>query len=55
MEYRCVATSLEGFIQQLAVAYIAHGYFFYVSAFVPEGKNPEAIDKKLLDKYGSEV
>src|SRR3954453_18591216 len=52
MEYRCVATSLEGFIQQLAVAYIAHGYYFYVSGFIPEGKDPEAIDRKLLDKYG---
>lgn len=52
MEYRCVATSLEGFIQQLAVAYIAHGYYFYVSGFIPEGKDPAAIDKKLLDKYG---
>jgi hypothetical protein len=52
MEYRCVATSLEGFIQQLAVAYVAHGYYFYVSGFIPEGKDPAAIDKKLLDKYG---
>src|SRR3954463_15579288 len=52
MEYRCVATSLEGFVQQLAVAYIAHGYYFYVTGFVPEGKDPEAIDRKLLDKYG---
>ena len=52
MDYHCVATSLEGFVQQLAVAYVAHGYYFYVSGFIPEGKNPEAIDKKLLDKYG---
>ena len=52
MQYRCVATSLEGFIQQLAVAYIAHGYYFYVSGFIPEGKDPETIDNKLLDKYG---
>jgi hypothetical protein len=52
MEYRCVATSLEGFIQQLAVAYIAHGYYFFVSGFVPEGKDPESVDRKLLEKYG---
>jgi hypothetical protein len=52
MEYRCVASTLEGFIQQLAVAYIAHGYFFYASGFIPEGKNPEAVDAKLLEKYG---
>lgn len=52
MEYRCVATSLEGFIQQLAVAYVAHGYYFYTSGFIPEGKDPKAVDQKLLDKYG---
>ncbi|HUQ95145.1 MAG TPA: hypothetical protein VM120_25935 [Bryobacteraceae bacterium] len=47
-----MATSLEGFVQQLAVAYIAHGYYFYVSGFIPEGKDPETVDRKLLDKYG---
>lgn len=52
MEYRCVATSLEGFIQQLAVAYVGHGYYFYVTGIVPEGISPESIDKILLDKYG---
>ncbi len=52
MEYRCVAGTLEGFIQQLAVAYVAHGYFFYVSGVVPEGKDPTAVDRKLREKYG---
>ena len=28
MDYRCVATSVEGFIQQLAVQYVTHGYSF---------------------------
>lgn len=49
--YRYEAKSLPGFIQQLAVAYVAHGYFFYVSGLVPEGKGPEAVDEKLLRKY----
>jgi len=26
--YRCEATSLEGFIQQLAVGYVSRGYVF---------------------------
>jgi len=26
MEYRCEATSVAGFVQQLAVGNIAHGY-----------------------------
>ena len=52
MEYRCVATSVEGFVQQLAVAYITHGYWFYVAGRIPEGKDPAAVDAKLIDRYG---
>jgi hypothetical protein len=51
MEYRYVATSIEGFIQQLAVAYVQHGYWFYVSGWVPERKDAAAVDRKLLDRY----
>lgn len=52
MEYRCVATSVEGFVQQLAVAYITHGYWFYVAGTIPEGKDPAVIDARLIDRYG---
>lgn len=52
MEYRCVATSVEGFVQQLAVAYITHGYWFYVTGTIPEGKDPAALDAKLINRYG---
>lgn len=52
MAYRCEATSVQGFIQQLAVGYIAHGYFFYVVGKMPEGKDPRRIDEKLIAKYG---
>jgi hypothetical protein len=52
MEYRCMATSLEGFVQQLASNILPHGYWFYVSGHVPEGKEPEAVDRKLIEKYG---
>jgi hypothetical protein len=52
MDYRCEATSVSGFIQQLAVGYVGRGYFFYVAGQVPEGKDPRAIDKKLIQKYG---
>jgi hypothetical protein len=52
MEYRCVTTSVEGFVQQLAVAYITHGYWFYVAGEIPEGKDPAAIDVKLINRYG---
>jgi hypothetical protein len=52
MEYRCVAASPIGFVQQLAVHYLAHGYWFYVQGLVPEGKDPILVDKKLTAKYG---
>jgi len=52
MEYRCVATSVEGFVQQLAVAYVTHGYWFYVTGEIPEHKDPAAVDRKLVERYG---
>ena len=52
MQYRCEAVSVEGFIQQLAVAYVARGYFFYVTGRVPEQKDPARVDEKLVARYG---
>jgi len=52
MRYRCEATSVAGFIQQLAVGYVARGYYFYVVGKVPEGKDPRLLDEKLVTKYG---
>ncbi|MGE0760845.1 MAG: hypothetical protein AB7O38_27795, partial [Pirellulaceae bacterium] len=51
MQYRCNATSVDGFIQQVAVAYIARGYWFYVSGRIPKHKNPELVDQKLIARY----
>lgn len=51
MEYRCVATSVIGLVQQLVSCYLPHGYWFYVSGVVPAGKAPEAVDAKLIEKY----
>ena len=52
MDYRCVATSPEGFVQQLAACYLPHGYWFYVSGFIPGNKDPDRVDRKLIWKYG---
>lgn len=52
MQYRAVATSVEGFVQQIACCYLRHGYWFYVSGHIPAGKDPRAIDRKLIEKYG---
>jgi len=50
--YRCVASSVEGFVQQVAVSYVGRGYWFYVAGCVPEGKDPVRVDQKLMEKYG---
>lgn len=55
MKYRHVTTTREGFIQILASNYLPHGYWFYVTGRIPEGKDPKAIDEKLLTKYGIEL
>lgn len=51
MNYRYEALSLEGFIQQLAVSYVAHEYWFYVVGRIPAHKDVRAVDEKLLRKY----
>src|SRR5689334_18499210 len=53
--YRCEATSIAGFVQQLAVSYIGNGYWFYVSGYVPEKKDPKMVDAKLIERYGIDV
>lgn len=55
MPYRCVATSPEGLVQQLAVSYLRHGYWYYVTGRIKRGKDPEAIDRKLIEKYGIDI
>lgn len=49
--YHCVAGSSIGFVQQLAVSYVATGHWFFVSGWVPEGKDPSLVDQKLLERY----
>jgi hypothetical protein len=52
MVYRAEAQSIAGFVQQLAVSYLGRGYWFYVSGWVPQGKEPRAVDDKLIRRYG---
>ena len=51
IEYPCVATSLEGFIQQVAVGYVKNHYRYYVMGYLRGGKDPGEIDRKLIEKY----
>lgn len=53
--YRCEAVSIEGFIQQLAVSYLSNGYWFYVPGQIPENKDPEKTDRKIISQYGIDV
>lgn len=55
MRYHYETATIEGFIQQLAVAYVSRGYWFYVTGIIPEGRDPRQVDEKLIEKYGLEV
>lgn len=55
MQYRCETTSVEGFVQQVAVQYLRHGYWFYVPGTVPAGKDARTVDRKLIARYGVAV
>lgn len=51
MRYQCVASCAGAFVQQLAVAYVGRGYFFYVTGRVPPEKEPTSVDEKLVRLY----
>lgn len=55
MKYRCVTATIEGLVQQVAVSYLARGYFFYVAGVVREPKDPASVDAKLISKYRIDV
>jgi hypothetical protein len=38
-------------VQQVAVSYLRHGYWFHVTGWIKPGKNREAVDRKLIEKY----
>lgn len=50
--YRCEVPTIAGFVQQVAVSYLTHGYFFYVVGIIQPGKPVERIDEKLIERYG---
>jgi hypothetical protein len=53
--YRCEAVSREGFVQQLACNLVNHGYWNYVAAEIPSGKDSRTVDDKLIAGYGLEL
>ena len=55
MPYRCEVPTIAGFVQQVAVGYLSHGYFFYVAGVIPPAKDPRRVDEKLIERYGLDV
>jgi hypothetical protein len=51
MQYQCVASSPEGLVQQVAVSYLRHGYWYYVTGWIKPSKDPEEVDRKLIATY----
>jgi len=51
MIYRHVAASERAFVQQLAVGYVNHGYWYYVTGCIPEHKDVLKTDAKIIEKY----
>lgn len=49
--YRYEATTVEGFVQQLAVCYFRNRYWFYVFGEIPPEKDASKVDEKLLTRY----
>ena len=44
--------SVAAFVQQLAVSLVGQGYWFYVTGEIPPEKSAEAVDQKLVERYG---
>ena len=51
VNYRCEATSVAGFVQQLACCYVRHGYHCYVVGEIPSRKDPCAVDARMVERY----
>lgn len=51
MEYKYEVTSLVGYLQRVATHLLPKGYYFFVQGTLPKGKDPSALDAKLIAKY----
>lgn len=55
MKYRCIVQSPEAVVQLIAASYLRHGYYWYVTGYIPIDKTPEMVDQKLIQKYGIDI
>lgn len=54
MRYRCEATSVAGFVQQL-VNYVTNGYVYFVTGTIPKRCEPGELDRKMVEKYDLDI
>ena len=50
-KYQCEVASVDGLVQQVAVSYLRHGYWWFVTGMIPERKDPREVDHNILTKY----
>jgi hypothetical protein len=55
MTYRYIAASEQAFVQQLALAYVQHGFWYYVAGTIHQNRNVEQVDRKLIEKYNIDI
>src|SRR5262245_60401836 len=46
-----VVRTVEGFVRQVSAHCLPNGFYFYVSGFVREGKDPQTVDASVIEKY----
>lgn len=50
--YECVCPTAAGFVQQLALGYITHGYLWYAAGTIPERRmDLRETDEKVITQY----
>ena len=52
---RILYDSPHDLVQYLAASVVCRGYWFYVAGIVPAGKDPAAVDAKLVEKYAANL
>jgi len=53
--YPCAVNDTATFVRQLAVSYVARGYWFYVTGTIPSHKDPQKTDEKIIRQYGIDI
>ena len=48
--YPCEARSIDAFLAQV-VRYVSSGHYFYIRCRIPDGKDPRAVDEKIVGLY----